>query len=97
MRETRVGVELLVEVQPGARDAYFPAGIDIWRGRIKARVRSRAKDGEANEELVTLVAARLGVAESDVEIVSGHKSREKKLRVARMTSARVVALLEAAL
>ncbi|MBI4394326.1 MAG: DUF167 domain-containing protein [Euryarchaeota archaeon] len=80
-RKAAVGFDLLVEVQPGSSTALFPAGFDAWRGRVKARVVSRAQDGAANEELLALVNAFFAPAGGTVELISGAKSREKTLRV----------------
>jgi uncharacterized protein (TIGR00251 family) len=50
-------------------------------GGLKIRLTAPPVDGAANEALVKFLAAQLGVAKSNVEIVSGHTSREKIVRV----------------
>lgn len=65
---------LSLRVSPGARDTgvvgrHGPA----W----KLRVAAAPEDGKANAAVVGLLADVLGIAERDVEIVSGHTSRDK--------------------
>lgn len=91
-KETPQGVEFPVRVRPGApRNA---AG-----GRhgeaVKVAVTAPAQDGKANAAVVKLLAKVLGVAKGDVELVSGQKARDKRVRVAGLTAAAVRARLEA--
>jgi uncharacterized protein len=46
-------------------------------------------DNAANVELIELIADALGIARRNVEIVSGHRSRSKRVRIAGVTSAEV--------
>jgi len=46
---------------------------DAW----KVRVSAPAEDGRANDAVVALLADALRVARGDVELVSGHASRDK--------------------
>jgi uncharacterized protein (TIGR00251 family) len=48
---------------------------------LKIRVAAPPTDDRANEALVEFIAQRLGVAKRDVEIVSGARSREKRVAV----------------
>lgn len=50
-------------------------------GRLVVRTTAAPVDGSANDAVVRLVAAHLGVARRDVEIVSGQRSRDKTLRI----------------
>jgi len=56
-------------------------------GRVKLRLRARAVEGAANEALVKLVAARLGVPRRAVRIVIGAAARMKTLEVDGLDSA----------
>ena len=49
------------------------------------RVTAPAEDGRANDAVVRLLAATLGVPRARVTIVSGHGSREKLVELAGMT------------
>ena len=71
-------VTIHVHAQPGARRTEV-AG--LHGHSVKIRVSAPALEDRANEALVEFVAGRFGVARRDVELVSGAKSREKRLRV----------------
>ena len=50
-------------------------------GALKVRVAAPPVEGAANEELTRFLAKRLGVPARSVEIVAGHASTSKLLRV----------------
>ncbi len=50
-------------------------------GALKVRVAAPPVEGAANEELARLLAKAFGVAARDVEIVAGHASKTKVMRV----------------
>ena len=52
---------------------------------IRVRIAAPPVDGAANEALVQLLADRLGVPRSAVEVVAGAAARRKIVRVARIT------------
>jgi uncharacterized protein len=89
------GVVLTVRLTPrGGRDAID--GIEVLSdGRcvLKARVRAPASEGEANAELIRLIARALGVAPRNVALAAGATARIKRLTVAGEAAA-IVATLE---
>lgn len=54
-------------------------------GALKVRVAAPPVNGAANEELVRTLARALGVAARDIEIISGHSSKLKQVRVSGIT------------
>lgn len=82
-RQDREGgdVELVdIRVIPRARRD----GVDGERaGRLLVRTTAAPVDGSANDAVIRIVASHLGVPRRDVEISSGHRSRDKTLRVRR--------------
>ena len=62
-------------------------GIGCWRigaeGReeLEIRVAAAPTDGEANAAVLKLLAKRLGLPKSSVEIVGGETSRHKRISV----------------
>ena len=77
----RGGCALAVEVTPGAKVAGFPAGFNPWRGTVEAKVHAPPEKGEANAELVRLVADFFGVPPSAVAVTAGATSRRKTVTV----------------
>jgi uncharacterized protein (TIGR00251 family) len=52
---------------------------------VLIRLAAAPVEGEANDVLIAFVAERLGCARRDISIVSGRKSRDKRLRVEGIT------------
>ncbi len=48
---------------------------------IKIKVTSPPVDGKANKAVVDLLAKQLKVSKKDIQIISGEKSRNKKIRI----------------
>jgi len=63
-------------------------------GALKVRLTAPPVDGRANEALRRLLAEKLKVAMSAVRILAGEKSRMKRVSVAGVTKAKLVARLE---
>ena len=69
----------MVRVKPkSAMDGIDDIGSD---GELLVRVRAVPEDGAANEALIRVVAAGLGVPRTAVAIESGSRSRLKRLTV----------------
>ncbi len=72
------GVILSLHVQPQARRTEI-AG--IHGEALKVRVAAPALDNRANEALLAFVAGCFGVPRREVTLLSGEKSREKRVLV----------------
>ena len=70
--------ELLVRVFPRASREKIDVMPD---GQIRVYVTAPPVDGEANAAVVALVSERLNCRARDVEVLRGHTSRNKILRV----------------
>lgn len=80
-----------VRLRPrGGRDEL----LGIRDGVLRARVSAPPVDGKANEALRKLIAKRLGVAPSRVEVVRGAKSRDKVVRVEGIESRALLKALD---
>jgi hypothetical protein len=55
-------------------------------GLLRVRVTAPPVEGAANKAVIKLLAEALGVAKSSLEIIAGHTSTEKRVRVAGLTS-----------
>jgi len=62
-------------------------------GAIKVKLNSPPVDGAANAELTELFAKKLDVPRSNVEIISGHSSKTKQLRISGVPESRLRELL----
>ncbi|MBB3809552.1 DUF167 family protein [Pseudochelatococcus contaminans] len=78
------GVTISVRLTPkGGRDAIDGIGeLSDGRSVLLARVRSVPEDGAANQALLKLLAKATGVPASAADLVSGHTSRLKTVRLA---------------
>lgn len=75
---------LNVRVIPRARKSAI-AGMrgDAWLVRLQAP----PVEGAANDELIGMLARVLGVPRRDVTLVSGERSRDKRVRIASLDKA----------
>lgn len=85
------GVVISVKAAPRSSKA----GIDGRYGTeaLKVRIKSAPVDGKANKELVAVVADALGIAKSQVGIVSGPASKHKRILARGITAAQALACL----
>lgn len=67
-----------LHVQPGASRTEFAGK---HGERLKVRLQARAVDGKANDALIEFLAAHFGVPRRNVRIVSGLKSRQKRVQI----------------
>jgi uncharacterized protein len=72
-------VLISLTVKPGSRKGPMLETLDD--GTMLAHVRAKPIDGEANEALIELVAKHFSVSKSRVSLVSGQKSRHKRLQI----------------
>lgn len=93
MRPHGDGAVIAIRVVPGASAAKL-AG--MHGDELKVRVCSPPVDGRANEELLGVVAAALGVRPREVTLLAGHAARSKQVLVA-LTAAEVERRLVAAI
>lgn len=71
---TRARVRLRLRVVPGARRSQVVGRLgDAW----KLHVHAAPERGRANDDVVALLADTLGVARSDIRVVSGLTARDK--------------------
>jgi uncharacterized protein (TIGR00251 family) len=72
-----------VRVQPrAAKDTL--AG--LHDGALKVRLCSPPVDGAANQALIKFLSKILKIPKSSLELVSGHKSRSKRIRLSGLDS-----------
>lgn len=69
---------IVVKVKPNARHSRLERLAD---GSYSAELKSPPVDGQANAELIGLVAKAFGCPQAAVQIQSGGASRSKRLRL----------------
>ena len=69
---------LELHVQPGASRSEFAGR---HGERIKVRLAARAVDGKANEALIAFLSVHFKVPRRNVRILSGLKSRQKRVEI----------------
>lgn len=78
VRSDGESVVFALRVQPRAKRNAI---VGVHDGALKLEVTAPPVDGAANDAIVKLLSKALDVAKRDVEIVRGHASRDKTVRV----------------
>ena len=79
LRAVEGGVEISVRARPRASRTEVAGA--YGRRAVRIRLAAPPVDGAANDELVGFLADLLGVRSRHVELVRGHGSRSKTVRV----------------
>ena len=66
-----------LRVTPGARSE----ALEIGGGALLVKVRAKAKDGEANDAVLALLARALGIATSRLRLLRGATGRDKLVQL----------------
>jgi uncharacterized protein (TIGR00251 family) len=78
LREDADGILLSIKLQPRASANEIGEAIG---GELKIKVTAPPVDSAANEALVEFLAEKLNCSRNRIEIVRGHKSRHKVVRL----------------
>jgi uncharacterized protein (TIGR00251 family) len=90
-KSAQSGAAISVKVSPNAsRDEVVGAMSD---GTIKIQLKAKPVEGAANQALVALLAERLGVPRSQIEIIAGRTGTRKLVSIVGITPAEVDARL----
>jgi len=87
---TPQSVRIALKVVPGSRRDQIVGPLG---DRLKVKVSAPPEAGRANKAVCALLAAALNVSERDVEVIVGHASPEKVVRVTGRTASEASALL----
>ena len=90
VEERRGAVSFAVRVSPRASRNAIEGE---HQGALKVRVTAPPVDDRANDAVRSLLAERLNVPISAARIVSGEKSKTKRIEIAGVTRAQVLALV----
>jgi len=78
LREHPDGVLLSVKLQPRASATEIG---ELLGGELRIKVTAPPVDAAANEALIELLAEKLDCARNRIELIRGHKSRHKVLKL----------------
>lgn len=76
INENKVVIDIYV--QPGAKNTI---AVGLHDSRPKIKIAAEPTDGKANKEVIKFFAELLNLKQKDIEIISGDKSRIKRLAV----------------
>lgn len=85
------GIVLCVRAQPGARRNAIGGE---HGGALKVAVTQIAEKGKANRAILALLCAALRLRASQIELLSGETSREKRFLIREISAAELTARLE---
>ena len=83
-------MDLDVRVTPRAGRSGFSGLRD---GALMVRLAAAPVDGAANDELIALLSKALRVPKRNITIVSGERSRTKRIRITGIDRAQALAIL----
>jgi uncharacterized protein len=90
VQERNGGIIIPVRVQPRASKDEIAGEVG---GALKVRLRAPAVEGRANEALVEFLAQLLKTPRSAVRILSGERSRTKRIEIRGVTGQQIMGLL----
>ena len=90
VQEREGAIIFSVRVQPGASKDEVSGEM---AGALKVRLRAPAVEDRANEALVEFLAQLLKTPKSAVRILSGERSRTKRIEIRGVTRQQILALL----
>jgi uncharacterized protein (TIGR00251 family) len=88
------GAVLPVRAKPGGK---VNAVVDEYNGAVRVSVTAPADQGKANEAIIRVLADALAWRRSDIRLVSGPTSRDKRFLIVGMTPVDLAARLDAAM
>jgi uncharacterized protein len=80
------GTILLVRAHPGARRSEIGGEQD---GRLKVSVAQSPERGKANKAIVELLAKKLGLKKSQIELTAGETSHQKRFLIRGISQERL--------
>jgi len=69
---------LLIKVTPNAKENRI---VGYEEGVLRVRIRGVPEKGRVNEELIAFLAEVFDIAKSQIEIISGHTARLKRVKI----------------
>jgi uncharacterized protein (TIGR00251 family) len=89
MIQTKDGVLLKMEISPKS-DRFRIVGYNDWREALEVRIKALPQKGKANKEIINEFSE---ITERTIEIVSGHKSHHKILKIYDISKEELIEIL----
>ncbi len=90
IREMEDGIIIPARIQPNSSKEKI---MGEYAEKLKIAVTSPPEKGKANKSIVKVLAKWLNIKTSDIQIVSGEKSKDKKIFVRNITKKDLQTLL----
>ena len=90
IQENKDGVIIELRVQPKSSADRI---IGEYNGSLKVGITSTPEDGKANAAVAKLLSKLLDVPKSNIEIISGHSARNKRVAIKGVGKAQIEALI----
>ncbi|NYB51145.1 MAG: YggU family protein [Methanobacteriaceae archaeon] len=90
VQSTAKGITVNIEVSPNS-SKFQITGYNQWRQTLEVKIKAPPSKGKANKEIMKEFSKLTGY---ETEIVSGHKSRRKTLRINGITEQSFVNILK---
>lgn len=92
MQRSERGVYLDIDVSPDSSVDRIK-GVNRWRDNVEVALKERAEGGKANRSLVTFFSDMLGSSESDIKIVRGKRSNQKRIFISSIDERDLLSLI----
>jgi len=79
------GLTISIRVIPRASRSEI---VGMVEGTLKVRIAAPPVDGAANSEIIKLFSKTFGIAKSDIAIISGETSRNKRIKFANLSQSK---------
>jgi uncharacterized protein (TIGR00251 family) len=89
LTQTKDGVLIDIEVSPKS-DKFKISGYNEWRKAFEVKIKAVPNKGKANKEIINEFS---NITNSDVEIISGHKSHHKTLKIYGLDEGKLLEIL----
>lgn len=83
---------LAIRVVPNARKTAFEGVMDDGE-TLRIRLQAPPVDGKANTVLRQWLAKQLGISRNAIELLTGEKSREKRISISQLSRSEILAKL----
>ncbi|MDD3978308.1 DUF167 domain-containing protein [Methanomicrobium antiquum] len=81
LAENQSGVVITLDVSAGSKKTVFPSGFNEWRKALLCRINAPPVEGKANKEIICAISDFFSVPQSDVSIIKGATSSQKRVLV----------------